>query len=60
MEYNIKDNALTIFFEGEINSNNAEEIENKINEITSNNSFEKLILNFDSLLLDLEVNLLNL
>lgn len=49
MDYILKDNDLTICFEGEINSNNAEEIESKINEITSSNIFEKLILNFEKL-----------
>lgn len=49
MNYILKDNELTILFEGEINSNNAEKVESKINEITSNNTFEKLILNFEKL-----------
>ena len=49
MRYNLVDNTLTIFFEGELNSNNANQIEIEIEDIISKNKFEKLVLDFENL-----------
>lgn len=49
MKYNLTDKTLTISIEGEINSNNAEQIETEIDEIISKNICEKLILDFENL-----------
>ena len=48
MKYELKNETLTIFFEGEFNSSNAQEIGDEATIIASENKFEKLILDFDN------------
>ena len=49
MQFNLSGDVLTLFFEGELNSYNAEEVEKEIDNIVDNQSFKTLILNFDKL-----------
>ena len=49
MRYNLENEILTIFLEGELNSYNADPIGNEIDEITKNNQFKKLILDLEML-----------
>jgi len=49
MRFDINDNKLTIYLEGRIDSNNAVERENEIFEIISNNPYEKLVLDLETL-----------
>ena len=48
MKYELNNETLTIFFEGEFNSSNAQEIGEEATKIASENKFEKLILDFDN------------
>ena len=49
MRFIKNENVLTLFFEGEVNSYNSENIDKEINEIIKNNAFDKLILDFSNL-----------
>lgn len=49
MRFELKDNVLTVFMDGHIDSTNAENVENCVNEIIAENQFEKLIFDFDNL-----------
>ena len=49
MRFIKNENVLTLFFEGEVNSYNSENIDKEINEIIKNNTFDKLILDFSNL-----------
>lgn len=45
----IKNNTLTIFFEGELNSSNAEDVEREIDELVNKGGFDKIKLDFNDL-----------
>ena len=49
MRYNLENEILTIFLEGELNSYSADPIGNEIDEITKNNQFKKLVLDLEML-----------
>ena len=49
MRYNLENDTLTIFLEGELNSYSADPIGNEIDEITKNNQFKKLVLDLEML-----------
>ena len=49
MQFNLDNNVLSLFFEGELNSYNADDIEKEIEEITDKNSFQTLDLDFSKL-----------
>ena len=46
MRFEIKENVLTLFLEGELNSYNADNIEKEIDSILKNQKFDKLVLDF--------------
>ena len=46
MKYELKENILTLYFEGELNSSNASEVGEEANEITKESKFENLVLDF--------------
>ena len=47
MKHELKENTLTLYFEGELNSSNAKEIGEEANKIIENEKFKNLILDFD-------------
>ena len=49
MNYKINDKTLTIFFVGELNSSNSEDVEKEIDGITSSVSFDSILLDFEKL-----------
>ena len=49
MRFNLDNNVLTLYFEGELNSYNADDIEKEIEGIIDQQSFDKLVLNFSAL-----------
>ena len=49
MRFNLENNVLSLFFEGELNSYNSDGIEKEIEDILQNKEFNTLILNFDRL-----------
>ena len=49
MKFELKDNLLTLYFEGELNSYNALNVEQEIDQITNKQKFASLILDFSSL-----------
>lgn len=50
MKYVLKDKILTLYFEGELNSFNSEDVENEIEEIlNSNDNYKKLVLDLEKL-----------
>ena len=49
MRFNLDNNVLTLYFEGELNSYNADDIEKEIEGIIDQQSFDKLVLNFSTL-----------
>ncbi len=49
MKFNLDNETLTIFLEGELNSNNSNQIEAEIEDILSKATFEKLVLDFENL-----------
>ena len=49
MRFELNDNVLTLFFEGELNSYNADAIDNEIEQIVTKQKFNKIILNFELL-----------
>ena len=46
MRFLLKDRVLTLFFEGELNSYNADNMEHEIDDIVSKNAFDTLNLDF--------------
>ena len=48
MKFDFNNNILRIFFEGEINSYNADKIAKEIDEIIAKQSFKKLVLDFSN------------
>lgn len=49
MRFELNDNVLTLFFEGELNSYNADAIDNEIEQIVTKQKFNKIVLNFEHL-----------
>lgn len=49
MKHNVTNDTLIIYFEGQLNSFNAEQVEKDINEIINKEKFSKLVLDFDEL-----------
>ena len=49
MRFELSDNLLTLFFEGELNSYNADEMEKEIDEVISSSKFQTLNLDFAKL-----------
>ena len=49
MKFDIKDNVITLYFVGELNSYNAESIEKEIDEATKGQKFTSVVLNFGKL-----------
>lgn len=49
MRSELKNKVLTIFFKGELNSFNSEDIEKEIDSIISNNDFKSLIIDMENL-----------
>ena len=49
MRFELTDNLLTLFFEGELNSYNSEYVEKEIDEVLSSNKFQTLNLDFAKL-----------
>ena len=49
MKHNLENETLTIFLEGELNSNTVEVIGKELNEIVDNNAFKKLVLDLEKL-----------
>lgn len=49
MKFNIENGALIIYLEGELNSFTSEEVEKEIDKIMSENSFERIVLDFEHL-----------
>lgn len=50
MKHVLKDKTLTLYFEGELNSFNSEDVENEIEEIlNSNDNYKKLVLDLEKL-----------
>ena len=49
MKSKLENKVLTIFFEGEVNSTNAEDVGLETDKITGSNSFESLVLDFEKL-----------
>ena len=47
MKYDITNKTLTIYLEGEFNSNNSEEVSGEIDEIINKSDFEKLIIDLE-------------
>ena len=46
MQFNLSKDVLTLYFEGELNSYNAEDVEKEIDEVIGDHSFNTLILDF--------------
>lgn len=49
MTHKVENETLTIFLEGELNSFNSEEVENKIEKIIAENSFKAIVLDLEHL-----------
>ena len=49
MEFNLANGTLTIFFKGDINSYNAEEVEKEIDGIMDNNPSQRVVLDLENL-----------
>ena len=49
MTHTLENGKLTIFFEGELNSYNSEEVEREIESIVDNNSFDSIVLDMENL-----------
>ena len=49
MEHKLENGTLTLYFEGELNSYSADDVEKEIEEIVNKNEFRKLILDFSKL-----------
>ena len=49
MKHDVKNDKLTIYLEGQLNSFNAEQTEKDINQIVNNEKFSKLALDFNDL-----------
>ena len=51
MQFSLDNNVLTLFFEGELNSYNADDIEKEIEEVTDHQTFQALNLDFGKALI---------
>ena len=49
MRYTLENEVLTLFFEGELNSYNSEDVENEIEGITKNGGFKSIIIDMENL-----------
>ena len=49
MEHSLTNDKLTIFLKGELNSYNSEEVEEEIEELIKNNSFNAIVLDMKAL-----------
>ena len=49
MKYSLEKETLILFFEGELNSYNSEEVEKEIGSIIKDNSFKAIVLDFENL-----------
>ena len=49
MRNKLEQNVLTLFFEGEVNSYNAEEVEKEIDTIVKSNTFKSIIIDMEKL-----------
>ncbi len=49
MRNEINDGKMTVYFEGELNSSNAEAIEEELENILKKNKFDSLVFDFDKL-----------
>lgn len=49
MEHLLENNTLTLFLEGELNSYNSEDVENEIESIISNNSFDAVVIDLEKM-----------
>lgn len=49
MKHTLENDILTLFFEGELNSFNSEEVEKEIEVILKNNKFSSIVLDMDKL-----------
>ncbi len=49
MKYNLKNEILTLYLEGELNSSNSEDVGEEIEEITSNKEFNKIVFDLENL-----------
>lgn len=49
MKHTLENDILTLFFEGELNSFNSEEVEKEIEAILKNNKFSSIVLDMDKL-----------
>ena len=49
MKYNLKNEILTLYLEGDLNSSNSEDVGEEIEEITSNKEFNKIVFDLENL-----------
>lgn len=49
MRYTLENEVLTLFFEGELNSYNSEDVENEIEGITKNGGFKSIVIDMENL-----------
>ena len=49
MRFDIKEDVLTLYFEGELNSYNSDGVEKEVEEVLKNKKFKSLVLNFENL-----------
>ena len=49
MRNKLEQNTLTLFFEGEVNSYNAEDVEKEIDDIVKRNSFKTIVIDMEKL-----------
>ncbi len=49
MKYNLKNEILTLYLEGELNSSNSEDVGEEIEEITSSKEFNKIVFDLENL-----------
>ena len=49
MKYIVKDKELTLYFEGELNSYNSEDVEKEIDEIVTHNTFNSVVIDMEHL-----------
>ena len=49
MKYDLENKVLTLYFEGELNSSNSEDVEKEVEGITAKKGFKSIILDLDKL-----------
>ena len=49
MEYKVENQVLTLYFVGELNSSNSEDVESEIDKIIKQNSFKSIVLDLEKL-----------